>query len=234
VIKGVVFDLDDTIYPERAYVLSGFAAVAAAVATSAGERALLEEWLAEGFRSGVRGDAFDRMRARFPDIAARATTADMVEVYRAHRPDITLDSETATVLDTLTSAGLRLGMVTDGPIGSQAAKAEALGLERWFTPIILTGSLGTGRAKPDPTAFEMIATEWRMPPHELVYVGDNPRKDFRGPRHLGWRTIRLRQDGQLHADVEPATLADGPDLDIARLADLVRLLLPGDGPRPGV
>jgi putative hydrolase of the HAD superfamily len=224
VIRGVVFDLDDTLYPERDYVMSGFAAVAADVATTEEERVRLFAWLTAAFTAGVRGDTFDRLRTRFPEVAARASAYRMIESYRTHQPMLMLGDDARAVLGCLTAAGLRLGVITDGPTASQAAKAEALGLSRWCSPIILTETLGPGLGKPHPAAFEAIAAAWDLEPGELVHVADNPRKDFCAPRRLGWRTIRLRQPGQMYADAEPPDAVHAPDLEISGLAELPRRL----------
>ena len=40
--------------------------------------------------------------------------------------------------------------------------------------------------------------ELSLPPEHLVYIGDNPSKDFDAPALLGWRSIRLRLPGQVH------------------------------------
>jgi putative hydrolase of the HAD superfamily len=224
VIRGVVFDLDDTLYDERDYVLSGFAAVADSIGATPRERERLRAWLVEAFASGVRGDTFDRMRGRFPDVAGRVSTAHMIELYRSHQPALSLIDDARAVLDALAGRGLRLGIITDGPAASQAAKAEALGLSTWCSPVILTEALGPGRGKPHPAAFEAIAEAWSLGPQELVYVADNPRKDFAGPRRLGWRTIRVRRPGQLHAAAEPGSPDDTPDLEIGRLSDIPDVL----------
>ena len=89
-IRGVVFDVDDTLYDERDYVRSGFTAVANVAATSPEEAATLAEWLYVGFQQGVRGDAFDRLRAAFPEVGRRVSTPGLIDVYRRHRPSIVL------------------------------------------------------------------------------------------------------------------------------------------------
>jgi putative hydrolase of the HAD superfamily len=220
VIRGVVFDLDDTLYPESDYVLSGFEAVAADAGVTAEERAELRAWLSKAFASGVRGDTFDRIRERFPAVAGRVSTARMVERYRQHRPALTLTTGVASVLDALAGAGLRLGIISDGPRDSQAAKVEALGMAVWCSPIVLTETLGPGMGKPHPAAFQLVQQTWGLEHQELVYVADNPQKDFVAPRQLGWHSIRLRQVGQLHEHVLPAGPSDAPDLEIAQLTDL--------------
>ena len=36
-----------------------------------------------------------------------------------------------------------------------------------------------------------MQNRWRVPFEQLVYVGDNPNKDFQAPRQLGMRWIYL-------------------------------------------
>lgn len=220
-ISGVVLDIDDTLYLERDYVRSGFRFLGHAVASSDVEATSISDWLWTAFESGVRGDTFDRMLVAFPSIAGRTSVARLVSAYRSHPPTIALSRGVEQVLQALSHAGVRLGAVTDGPPEAQAAKARALGLDRWLDPVILTGELGPDAGKPSARAFEMVASAWSIPGERLVYVGDNPLKDFRGPRTLGWRTIRVRREGQLHHDAEPAAPADAPDLEIGSLERLL-------------
>ena len=65
-IRGIVFDIDDTLYLERDYVRSGFAHVAREVGRTDDEAGRLHDWLIRAFESGVRGDTFDRLRAAHP------------------------------------------------------------------------------------------------------------------------------------------------------------------------
>lgn len=224
VIRGVVLDMDDTLYLERDYVRSGFAAVAHDAARTAGEADRLDAWLWAAFEAGIRGDTFDRMRDAFPGVGARRTTADLVDVYRTHTPAIALGAGTRETLDRLAAIRLRLGVLTDGPVAGQAAKAAALGLDRWFDPIVLTGAADASYAKPGTVGFSAIATAWDLPGPELVYVGDNPAKDFVGPRQLGWMTVRLSCPGQLHHGVEPVDDDHRPDLVVGDLSALLEVL----------
>lgn len=45
--------------------------------------------------------------------------------------------------------------------------------------------------KPNDIAFRIMQNRWRVPFEQLVYVGDNPNKDFQAPRQLGMRWIYL-------------------------------------------
>jgi len=218
-----VFDVDDTLYDEIDYVRSGFAHVASLGQGSEVSAATLERWLLDAFESGVRGDTIDRMLASFPSVAARVTRSELIDAYRAHAPEIHLDPATYRLLDDVRDRPFRLAVLSDGPPASQRSKVIALGLDRWFDPIVLTGTLGPGYAKPATGGFEQIARAWGMPGHALVYVADNPEKDFAGPRSLGWTTIRLRHARQLRHSVEPVDDASSPDLEIHSLTELARL-----------
>lgn len=223
-MRGVVFDIDDTLYFEHTYVLSGFSHVAALAAGSDGEARSLVRWLGTAFDAGIRGDTFDRLVTAFPAIADRVSAAELVDAYRRHRPTIKLAPGVESVLETLRDTSLRLGILSDGPIKSQIAKSEALGLDRWFDPIVLTASLGPAAAKPATPGFEAIAREWDIPNQEMCYIGDNPEKDFIGPRKLGWLTIRLRQPEQLRFALEPSSAALSPELEIRGTDDILRCL----------
>jgi putative hydrolase of the HAD superfamily len=214
VIRGLVFDLDDTLFDEREYVRSGFSHVARLVGDSDDESRTLDAWLWNAFEAGFRGDTFDRLLEAFPDRADRFPIPMLINAYRTHPPAVKLAPGVEAMLDALLERGVRLALLTDGPIESQTAKATALGLDRWFEPIVLTASLGKCFAKPSAAGFEAIARDWGLPHAELGYVADNPEKDFAGPRRLGWLTIRLRRPAQLRFALEPSSEAFRPDVEV--------------------
>lgn len=217
--RCVVFDIDDTLYLERDYVRSGFAAVGEWAATALaipdlGARAWGE------FEAGRRGDIFDRVLAAAGRAADPAIVRAMVDVYRAHTPRIAMLDDARACLEAL-AGRVRVAVISDGPVASQAAKAEALGLSRWARPIVLTGSLGPGLGKPHPRAFELVEREVGCAGASCAYVADNPTKDFAGPASLGWATVRVRRRAGLHANTP-----SGPDVqhEVANLDTLAALL----------
>jgi putative hydrolase of the HAD superfamily len=217
VTRGVVFDLDDTLYLERDYVWSGFNHVATLVATSPADAGAIADWLWARFEDGVRGDTFDRLLASQPDLATRVTAAALIDAYRNHRPSISLLPGAVQLVERLRRSGTRLGILSDGPLASQVAKADALRLQQWFDPILLTESRQPEFRKPDTGGFEWIAATWDIPHEELAYLADNPSKDFVGPRRLGWRTVRIRVPGQLTFALDPDDDGHRPDSEVADL-----------------
>ena len=90
--------------------------------------------------------------------------------------------------------------------------------------IILTDTWGREFWKPHPLSFEFLAKEWGLENDQLVYIGDNPAKDFIAPKRLGWRTIRLKIQGQLHYDKQPLNDAAAPDYVLNSVQELIEMI----------
>jgi putative hydrolase of the HAD superfamily len=213
-----VFDLDDTLYMERDYVRSGFRHVAEAVASDLHPSNTIFDFLWGLFEQGVRGDTFDRLVAAFPSIPM--TAEQLVACYRSHLPAIRLLDGAHDVIESLAAGGCRVGLLSDGPLASQDAKVKALGLEAVLSPVVLTSAWGHTFSKPHPRGYEQFPEHWRLEHERLVYVADNPEKDFVTPKRLGWRTIRLRMDGQLRSCLEASSNDHAPDDEIRSLEEL--------------
>ena len=221
----IVFDLDDTLYPEHAYVLSGFRAVGAWAASELGAESLGERCVAL-FSAGVRGDIFNRALAWTGHPHDPATVDRVVAIYRTHKPSIALFPDANLILDRL-AGRFPIGLITDGHLTAQQAKVAALALEPRLTTIVYTDALG-GRAfwKPSPAAFELI--EQRIPTAlRYVYVADNPAKDFIAPNARGWTTVRILREAEASAGEYHQALAPHggvPRHTIATLVDLPAIL----------
>lgn len=205
-MRCLVFDVDDTLYRERDYVRSGFAAVGAYAEREHGVEGL-EAACWELFESGVRGSTFDRALTALGGAPDPALVAELIAVYRAHEPRIALPGDARSCLERWRGRAF-IGLVTDGPAASQRAKIAALGLDAYVDRAIVTSELGDDAGKPDPRAFALLETASGAAGPDCCYVADNPAKDFGGPRSLGWRTVRLRRAGGLHA-----AAPSGPDVD---------------------
>ena len=224
----VVFDLDDTLYPERAFALSGFRAVAAHVAERHGISGLdarMITLLDAGHLGALFGIAFGEVR---PGHTKEELDA-LLAVYRSHVPEITLFEDAARALARFSANG-PLGLITDGTARMQHAKIDALGIRDTFHRIIATDDLG-GRSfsKPHPLSFEQM--EAALSAHDakarLVYVGDNPSKDFIAPNARGWLTVQVLRDASSPARIHAnATAPPGgaPQAIIGSLDDLEAVL----------
>lgn len=186
-IRGVIFDLDDTLYSEKEYVRSGYKAVS--------------EYLGGGFEEKL----WDYFKAGKPainellkELGKEQNKAEVLTVYRSHKPLIHLYPGVREMIEKLRASGIRVGIVTDGRPEGQRNKLEALGLK--VDDVIITDELGgTQFRKPCDIAFRILATRWRMLYEEIVYIGDNPTKDFKAPEQLGMKSIYfMNEDGLYH------------------------------------
>ncbi len=195
-VRVVVFDIDDTLFLEEDYIRSGFAAVSRWLSAHRGLQGFAERcWALHA--SGVRGDIFDRALSEMGSPADPALVASLVTRYRGHAPAITLPPDARRALIALGKEHA-LAAVSDGPLVCQEAKVAALGLSAWLDPIVLTGRFAEGQGKPHPRAFRAVENATSCDGAQLLYVADNPTKDFRAPRNLGWRTVRVRRDRGLY------------------------------------
>ena len=200
--QAVVFDMDDTLYPERAYVLSGFRAVAAWVEERAGIPAT-EGFgeLRDLFEQGVHGDTFDRWLARH-DLSPEEMVPELIQVYRDHEPTLTPYPEVPGVLDALRKR-YRLGLVSDGYLAVQQRKLAALGLARCFDAVVFSDTWGRACWKPHTRPYHEVLCRLEVPGEDAVYVGDNPSKDFTGAHAMGMKTVRVRRPEGVYRELEP-------------------------------
>jgi putative hydrolase of the HAD superfamily len=219
-VQCVVFDIDDTLYLERDYVKSGFLAVD----TLLRERRLVgffdHAW--QAFQSGLRRTIFDETLLAMGHSADPMLIAQMVEAYREHVPGLSLLPDAAACLNQL-HGHIALAAITDGPLASQRAKAQSLGLAKWCRPIVFTEELGPGLGKPHMAAFELVEKETGCRAGQCAYVADNPTKDFHAPIRLGWRTVRVRRPGGLHENVESEERAEIELPDLITLAQVLNI-----------
>jgi putative hydrolase of the HAD superfamily len=227
VASVVVLDMDDTLFLERDYVLSGFAAVDAVVAKEHGLKGFSEcAWRL--FCAGVRGRIFNEALKEMGVELQSASVAQLVAVYRSHLPRIRLTSDSFRFLNAARRQGLRIALVSDGAYVAQEAKVRALGLEPFISPIVLTDAFGRDAWKPSSRGYLEVFERLGGSHSDYIYIGDNPNKDFIAPNALGWRTIRIRRPQGEHA-LASASREDGaPQREIVSFDELRVDPLKGD------
>jgi FMN phosphatase YigB (HAD superfamily) len=217
-IKGIVFDLDDTLYPEKDFVFSAYRAVAEKVWLDHGVE--IESSLRKIFNYGRRGDLFSIVLKEKNIIFDEAYVHSLVDAYRKHQPGIVPYTD-IRILDDLKKQNFKLGLLTDGWKQVQAGKIKALKLEHFFDAIVLSDELGGPEFwKPCALPFEKILKLLELKPEDAVYIGDNPVKDFAGARKLGMKTIRIRRRGGEHEYAEAKDTQNMPDAEIESLGEL--------------
>lgn len=222
-VRTLVLDVDDTLFPEREYVRSGFAAAGNWVRQQYGvDGFYAEAW--RRFESGSRARIFNDTLGAMGLLVADSTVHALVEVYREHQPVIALYPDAIAFLDWAKNDFL-FAVITDGYARVQRRKLRALGLDKWAPYVVVTDELGPGFWKPHSKAFELVMERFGGAAESFLYVGDNPKKDFLAPKRLGWRTVRVRRAHGEHEDYVATTMEEA-ELTVTNLLALRDLLAP--------
>lgn len=215
-----IFDLDDTLYCEHDYVRSGFHTVAQFLADSYSiQTELLYNEFIKEWQSHGRGQVFDTVCKKFN---IHANIPQLVNIYREHKPTLTLYKDAAEVLSFFYMNHVPMGLITDGKSVMQWNKIKALAIEKYFSSIVVTDDLGADCWKPSPIPFQKVASDLEVDIRDCIYIGDNPYKDFIAAKKLGMKTVRIiRETGdhmQTFLDQEYEA-----DIQINSLIDLLKI-----------
>ncbi len=92
---------------------------------------------------------------------------------------------------------------------------------------MFTDSCGRESWKLSQKPFDEIANLLSLEPSRIVYVADNPLKDFLGARESGMFTVRLRRQDSEYGHLDPPSEQHAPHVTITSFEMLPGLLLPG-------
>jgi putative hydrolase of the HAD superfamily len=214
-VRAIVFDLDDTLYPYRRFVTSGFAAVAEHFEREYGTSA------PDVFDALVRAhhgpDHGRELQVAIRDFGLPASSlADAIRVMHEHDPHLLLPTETRDALGLLRQTGWRVGVLTNGIPAVQARKIAALRLEGCVDTVVYATEYGSGGGKPQFDAFQEIARRLDVPLDRTVMVGNDEHCDIEGATTAGMLAIQCRawmaDDAPTAADAVAERLTDVPAL----------------------
>jgi putative hydrolase of the HAD superfamily len=236
-VRGVLFDVDDTLFDytssERSGLLAHLAALGILDHNSDSEE-LVAVWRRfvdeehERFLAGEqtfveqqlsRTRRFLAHLGRLPDGGIPDTEAASWFAGYVSERDARWAAfpDAAPLLEALAS-DYRLGVISNSSQDHQLRKLERIGLLAYFGDAIVC-SESHGTAKPHPSIFLAGCALLGLPPHEVAYVGDKWSVDAVGARDAGLRAYWLDRTGA-SADVASE---HGIQV-IASLAELSRLL----------
>ena len=224
-IKGVLFDLDDTLFDCSGQLTSAARLRAAEIIVESEPElkinALTEgqETLAQTLGSGGAIAALGKKFGLAQDLVDRALAAynlDFVE-------DIVPFPDALECLRDLTKRNYSLALVTSGSPIRQCRKVELLGFSPYFREDNGTLVLHDDRKTSDKTPFmQQAAAQLHLNHGAVLAVGDKLDSEIASANQLGMTTVRMRH-GRQKSRV-PQTELERPDFEIDSLLELLTLL----------
>ena len=188
----LVFDLDDTLYEEESFVISGLQAVSVYISNLKSLEQKTEfKKLYKLFQEQGRGNTFNYYLEDNGIFSVKLLNK-LVAVYRSHIPSIMMREEDREIIEAL-SKEYSMYLVTDGNRNVQNNKIEILDIGSYFKKVFITHRYGLHASKPSIYCFKKIIELEKIGWNDLVYVGDDPNKDFINLRTAGANTVRIRQ-----------------------------------------
>lgn len=196
-INGIVFDLDDTLYEQRAPFADAITALFPTFPINKLSSLFLQfrhfsdlhymktirgEWTLEKMR-------YERIRLALQAEDFYAEDKDLSKfqaMYNQALERITLPKEIQQILDFLTTQNIPIGIITNGPVERQTNKINALQLKNWFAPNTIMISDGVKIQKPDPKIFKLMEERLGLSADTLLYIGDSFENDVIGAKSANW------------------------------------------------
>ena len=217
--KGLIFDLDNTLFDREAAflrVVDTFYREHIRTISSATPEDVVEmmvRWDGDGY--AYRIAMFAQWLRQWPEVGF-----DMDSLQRWYRSE--MDRQVApnvavnAFLTELNEMRVPWGIVTNGR-QHQHSKCTAAGLDRLASFVIV--SQDVGYRKPDPRIFQdALEATGLTTPGQVMFVGDNPVADIDGAKRFGMQTAWIRRGRQYPAALEP------PDYIVDHVMEVRRIL----------
>lgn len=199
-IKAVIFDLDDTLISELDYIKSGYKVIAETLSKKYNiESNKVYEDLMRAYSEGskyVFNAFFEYNKITY----SKQYIDELILLYRNHTPKIDFFDDVIPTINKLKDMNIKLGIITDGYKETQKQKLEVLKAYDLFDFIIVTDELGREYWKPHPYAYELMKENLDVKFEEMIYVGDNPAKDFYISSVYPIKTIRIIRDNGVYKE----------------------------------
>lgn len=198
--KVIIFDLDDTLILEKDYVKSGFRVISKELKNQLNINSNeIYEKMMELFKENSQM-LFNRLLDYYDVGYNKNRILKLIKIYREHKPTINLLPDAKEILNYLFKNNYRMGIITDGYAITQRRKLEVLKIDKYFEYIIVTDELGRKNWKPSEVPYRLMKDKMNIDFNEMIYVGDNPKKDFMSPNKLGMGSIQIVRDDGVYKD----------------------------------
>lgn len=225
-IKGVIFDIDNTLTD---FMKMKLAAVDAAVEgmMDAGlpgtKEALVKEFLEHYWKEGIEDQKiFDKiLKSKLGHIDYKILASGILAYRRSKNGTMTLYPRVNQTLMELMKMGIKLTVLSDAPKMEVWLRIVSLGLHHYFDEIITSEDFGV--KKPDPKPFRKALEVLGTKPEETLMIGDWPDRDVKGAKAAGIRAAWAKYGDTF------GTKESGAEFDLADIYQIVGIIQKENG-----
>ncbi len=220
-IKGVVFDLDNTLLD---FMKMKEFAVKAAIKSmiEAGLEVDEEKSYSEiisiyeqfGWENQKVFDVF--LEKSIGHVDNKFLAAGIVAYRRAREANLMAYPNVNKTLMALAKSAIKMGLVSDAPSREAWMRIYYLNLYHFFDVVITLDD--SGERKPSAKPFQMALDRMGLRPEETVMIGDWPERDVVGAQQIGMKTAFALYG------VTVGTLRSGADWDLDDISQLVGII----------
>ena len=220
-IKGVVFDLDNTLldfmqmkeFAVKAAV-KGMIEAGLLVDEDHSYREIIAIYEEFGWENQQVFDVFIEKQVGY--VEHKFLAAGIVAYRRAREANLMAYPNVNKTLMALTKAGIKLGVVSDAPSREAWLRIYYLNLYHFFDVVITFDD--SGERKPSAVPFKMSLEALQLEPKETIMVGDWPERDVVGAQQIGMKTAFARYGDTF------GTVNSGADWDLVDIYQLVMII----------
>lgn len=220
-IKGVIFDLDNTLldfmkmkeFAVKA-AIKGMIEAGLSINEKKSYEDIVEIYEKYGWENQSVFDVFLEKEIGFVD--NKFLAAGIVAYRRAREANLMAYPNVNNTLMFLVKKGLKLGVVSDAPSREAWMRIYYLNLYHFFDVVITYDD--TKERKPSSKPFELALKKLDLIPVETIMVGDWPDRDVVGAKKIGMRTAFARYGDTF------GTKKSGADWDLNDIYDLVNIV----------
>tara|TARA_B100001175_G_scaffold310028_1_gene312522 strand:- start:596 stop:1288 length:693 start_codon:yes stop_codon:yes gene_type:complete len=221
IIKGVIFDLDNTLLD---FMKMKEFAVKAAIKGMIEAGLLIDEESAYieiisiyekfGWENQKVFDVF--IEKQIGRVEYKYLAAGIVAYRRAREANLMAYPNVNKTLMALAKLGIKLGVVSDAPSREAWMRIYYLNLYHFFDIVITFDD--TGERKPSKKPFKMSLDALGLKPEEAIMIGDWPERDVVGAKKIGMKTAFARYGDTF------GTINSGADWDLDNIYQLVLII----------
>ena len=220
-IKGVVFDLDNTLLDfmkmKQVAVRSAIRGMIEA-GLEIDEKKSFEDIITLyekiGWENQKVFDVF--LENSIGHVDNKFLAAGVVAYRRAREANLLAYPNVNKTLIELTKLGMKLAVVSDAPSREAWMRIYYLNLYHFFDAVITFDD--SGKRKPSAIPFEMALKKLGLKPQSSLMIGDWPERDVVGAKKIGMRTAFA-----VYGDTF-GTKVSGADWDIKDIYELTRII----------